>query len=693
MNKTIQKILVFFVLATVAVYAAHDISNLDIWYHLRCGEFILENWNIPQTNTFSYIAADQPGHDPYWLFQVLIYLIHRVCGISGLILFKISVLACAFFLLFRIRNKDPGCILPVSCLLLAAMAANSRFIVRPELASYLLLSLYLYILYQYKSRKGRSVYLLIPLQVLWVNMHGFWVLGLFLVWAFVFGELILWKLPLPFEWKKENAVRGRDYYRLLTVGFLMTAATLITPDPYKMLQLPFDMFGSLKGATGRGGPLLVNELISPFSANPLFSWQAIFYYKVLVVASVTAFLLNFRRINISHLLIWAGFLYISIQARRNIAAFALVSAPIMFLNLSSFYKDYIKRFTCKKARLMTIVRSVFSAALVAAMAFLIYDAVSDRYYIRDRSNARFGFGISKISYPEKAIDFIQENNLQGNIFNEPATGHYFTWRCYPDRKVFLDGRFDLPERFLSHYYVPELWPRISEKYNINYVLLGHGRSSDLAGLVRMLFSDKGWALIYYDEMAVVFIRDMPENRQIIEEFQVSFHTINAETAPRKNLFGQRDIPVARFQLGNFFVSLGLRDQALKMYEECVEIFPDFWEAHSNLADMYRGANRMEDALTHYRKAVEIKPNFAAGHVRLGDVYASRREVKQAIAAYKKAIAIQPGMVMAHKKLALLYFRIKDYKKAITTFEAVLNLDPTDQMARQMLAYSRQVSGK
>lgn len=636
----------------------------------------------------------------------------------------------AFFLLFRIRNKDLGCILPVSCLLLATMAANSRFIVRPELASYLFLSLYLYILHQYRSRKDRGIYLLIPLHVLWVNMHGFWVLGLFLVWAFLAGELILWRLRLPFQWKEEGALEGKDYYRLLTVGLAMAAATFITPDPYKMLQLPFDMFGGLKGATGRGGPLIVNELISPFSADTLFSWQAIFYYKVLVAVSAASFLLNFRRINIIHLLIYAGFLYISVQARRNICAFALMAAPITFWNLGSFYRNYIERFvgpsspepsppggrgqgegvkrkflyyqvsqklqrfTRKRAQLMTIVRAVLSVGLALVMVLFIYDAASDRYYIRDRSNARFGLGVSNISYPKKAIDFIRENNITGNIFNNPAIGHYFTWRCFPERMVFLDGRFNLPDRFLSHYYVPELWPKISEKYQINYILLGHGRSPNITPLTRMLYFNKDWVLIYYDEMAVAFVKNVGENREIIEKFQVRFDATQNEDAagiPPKNLFGVTDLPVAQFQLANLYATLGLNKRAIKKYEECADISPNFWEARSNLGDMYRKDGRVEDALRQYRMAVETKPNFVAGYVRLGDVYAAMGMLSQAVQAYKKALKRKPKLAAAYYGLGLAYMQTKKYKEAAQHFETMLRLNPNDAMARQMLTYCHRMN--
>lgn len=115
MNNVLQKLLFTFLLATVTAYSAHDISNLDIWYHLKSGELILENFKLLQTNTFPYIAADHPSFNFYWLFQVIIYFIYGFSGITGLIVFKISVMIAAFFLLFRMRKKEDGYILPASC--------------------------------------------------------------------------------------------------------------------------------------------------------------------------------------------------------------------------------------------------------------------------------------------------------------------------------------------------------------------------------------------------------------------------------------------------------------------------------------------------------------------------------------------------------------------------------------------------
>ena len=343
------------------------------------------------------------------------------------------------------------------------------------------------------------------------------------------------------------------------------------------------------------------------------------------------------------------------------------------------------------------MRTVLSVGLILAMLFLVYDAASDRYYIRDRSNKRFGFGISRISYPEKAIDFIQGNNIQGNMFNNPATGHYFTWRCFPERMVFLDGRFDFPDRFLSHYYVPELWPKISEKYKIDYVLLGHGRSPNIAGLTRMLYFNKDWALVYYDEMAVVFVRDIPKNRMIIERFQVGFGTAEAEktlpAAPRKNLFGQLDLPMAQFQLGNLYATFDLNRRAINKYKECIEIYPDFWETRNNLGDMFRRLGRLKEALEEYGRVVAIEPDFVAGYVRLGDVYAALRMLPQAIEAYRKAINRGVKQAAVHRGLGLAYMQTKNYKEAVLQFDASLRLNPGDRMARQMLAYCRRMGSE
>ena len=65
----------FFLFVTVHAYSSHDIAILDIWYHLKSDRLILENFKSPLTNTFSYIVADHPSYNFYWLFQVIIYVL------------------------------------------------------------------------------------------------------------------------------------------------------------------------------------------------------------------------------------------------------------------------------------------------------------------------------------------------------------------------------------------------------------------------------------------------------------------------------------------------------------------------------------------------------------------------------------------------------------------------------------------
>jgi len=61
-----------------------------------------------------------------------------------------------------------------------------------------------------------------------------------------------------------------------------------------------------------------------------------------------------------------------------------------------------------------------------------------------------------------------------------------------------------------------------KKFNINYAIIEHGWSPSVADLIKKLYYDPNWILIYYDEIAVIFIKNTPENKALISKFKIDF---------------------------------------------------------------------------------------------------------------------------------------------------------------------------
>src|SRR5688572_8020193 len=76
-------------LASLTVF---KMSNNDIWIHLRTGQTILETWNVPDNDPYSFTAADHDYVAHEWLSGVVFHLVYAAGGVTGLIFFKSAVI-------------------------------------------------------------------------------------------------------------------------------------------------------------------------------------------------------------------------------------------------------------------------------------------------------------------------------------------------------------------------------------------------------------------------------------------------------------------------------------------------------------------------------------------------------------------------------------------------------------------------
>src|ERR1043166_3614556 len=62
------------------------VSDVDVGFHIRTGELVLQTHSIPSTNTFSYTFPDHPWLLHQWLPTILIYAINQLGGYHAIII-------------------------------------------------------------------------------------------------------------------------------------------------------------------------------------------------------------------------------------------------------------------------------------------------------------------------------------------------------------------------------------------------------------------------------------------------------------------------------------------------------------------------------------------------------------------------------------------------------------------------------
>ncbi|HSA84286.1 MAG TPA: hypothetical protein VLF20_05400, partial [Patescibacteria group bacterium] len=197
----------------------------DLGRHLKLGELITQCLCVPQTNLFSYTHPDFPIVNHEWLAEVIFYFIAKTFGLSGLLISKIAIIITSAALVYTIARKKGSLFWVTIFSLLGITMFSMRFFVLPELFSYLFIALFLFIIEKYKTTKKFWLLWLLPLlELLWVNMHIYFIIGIAIYSFFVLETLIREKkLAKP----------------LVIIGLLLIVVTLVNPSGLKGALLPF----------------------------------------------------------------------------------------------------------------------------------------------------------------------------------------------------------------------------------------------------------------------------------------------------------------------------------------------------------------------------------------------------------------------------------------------------------------------
>lgn len=472
-----------------ALLAARLIHDFDLGYHLKGGQWILENHRLPSNDPFTYTVENHPYLDIQWLYQVGLYLSYLAGGYKFLSILNIMLITAAFALTFRnLRLNGAPYGVCVGLLALLVVSCENRFQVRPEIVSWSLLALTFGVL-EARARGERDILWALPLlQVLWVNVEGLFPLGWVLMGAYCLNGLF---------------PGGRLDKKLVRYSAVALACCLLNPDLLQGVLFPFRYLLTL--GTSNVFKQNIAELQPTWTVGPndftLFvPWLPLAVYKVFSFLLLFLLAASFRRRKASDFLLALAFFYLSTTAQRNVPLFMILGLPIA----AACWKDVPWEWFQKGTRSL-FLRPLSAWTLAAVLLLFGARVVTGAYYGSDRRIDQFGLGLDKEKLPVKAAQFLVDNKLDGTILNQLNAGGWLVWKG--PQKDFIDGRLEvMGADFFTEYMTAFTMGglnRLSDRYRADIILF-----NPFAATLWIfdLKQSPDWRLVYLDGYYAVYLR-------------------------------------------------------------------------------------------------------------------------------------------------------------------------------------------
>ncbi|OGX58765.1 MAG: hypothetical protein A2447_05815 [Omnitrophica WOR_2 bacterium RIFOXYC2_FULL_38_12] len=627
------------VLFGLIIFSANlEIKDHDLWLHLGVGKYISETGSVPNVDILSSTLKDKSWSNHEWLFQITVFNVYKLGGIEGLIMLRVVLFTLIFFVfLFAVFDIE-RLTLPVLLLYLVLMVAQNRMTIRPEIFSLLFLSVFFFFLSS-RMQKKSTIWLLAIIQIAWCNIHGYFILGPAVLLIGILSEIIKRKVPLCFEWNNIGRLDNEEYGNIKLAFWVVTASCLVNPHFIVGFIYPLKVMFSLSGDS-KVFFEHITELAKPISLNTIFSPGEYPYYKILIVISALSFLFNIKKIDLSVLFVWLIFLFFSLNAVRNMVFFSFVAFFVVVINMQ--YVDYDKLIPpVVSGKRMKLVCMILINLLMINHMIKTIDAFSlQGYFDFDKYERKSEYGgVSKHNFPEKAVDFIVENNIKGGIFNDFNSGAYLIGRTFPNIKVFIDGRTEVYGSTFFQLYRKtiegdsETFDRFQKKFDLTGAFLNLLYDPSYAKIVKHIYRSPEWVLVYFDYDAVVFLKDVEKNRQVIDKFRIDLKDYEPQRLDIAKL-GLKNITPYRYANRAYaLLNMGEVEKAKEEALEALKYFPYYSHLYVILgkADIENGD--FENAFKKLRvaklldqKDPETRYLLALTYFNLGEIDKSRQQL-------------------------------------------------------------------
>ena len=433
-------------------------SDPDALWHFSAGKYMVDHHQILTHDVFSWYLAGKYWMSHEWLFEVIIYLYYSIFSDKYLIVFSL-VNVLGLLLLIYYTNKDDIIKNKVFSLfwLTFSIIIGPYIVGRPQLISYILLALTIYLLKDlYDNKDSKKIYFLPLIGIIWSNVHG-GSSNLIYIYTFIFMICSLF----TFKFSKLESTRKskKQILTYLIIGLLCMLTININPHGFKMFLYPYQ------------------NLNDSFMVNNITEWRATslaitadLFYVGFVFFIFMVMLLSKKKIRLLDFIIFLSVVFLGFRSVRFWA--------YTYIIMSYFIYYYIPKRKDDPGTQEIIMLISIGLLIVFGLSYKNIYKNTHKLNISEKM-------INRIKY-EKPKRLYNVYDLGGELI-------------YNDIKVFIDGRADLYSKynFMDAVNISRLGGDFKERikyYNFDYLLV----NSDFQLQYYLNNSDE-FELIYSDK--------------------------------------------------------------------------------------------------------------------------------------------------------------------------------------------------
>ncbi|HKK54125.1 MAG TPA: hypothetical protein VJ926_01235 [Patescibacteria group bacterium] len=535
-KKTLLRSLILLAILFFVFFLNNSFNYLDpdLGWHLKAGQSIVQDQKVSTINHYNYTLNNIEWVNHEWLLDTFSYFIYNNFNYIVLSSVFVFLTILVFYFLYKflklrykgIKDKKRlsfnfSFFIYTVISLFGIIAISPHVGLRMQVLALLFFVLLLIVLEKYNQKRKLIYFILIPLLFLvWANMHGTFILGLGLLFAFL-GIKILERILYYFKVKKVNYSylwTNKKIVAFLSLSLLSVLITLVNPYGFKLYDF-------LSGYTNTFYLSHIQEWLPQYTGS-INIWQITYLGLALSLILVVWFLNKYKNIkfNLWDIFLFIFFLYFAISSKRHFPLFFIATAPVIIYLLNQIFVENKDVFTT------SYLKKYISIKYIKYFIFFMYILVISSLLSQIKfTNTPFSSYCYK--YPCAAVNFIQNNEelKTKKIFNKYSWGGYLIW-SFPKTQIFIDGRMPQLE-YKKHTFLEEYFEFFEEgkvekklnEYNIELVLIENNKNEEDNSwfekkvlklnhkeknnyLHDYLESNKSWKKAFSNGVSIIYIR-------------------------------------------------------------------------------------------------------------------------------------------------------------------------------------------